>query len=85
MLVTSGAQNGMAISISTVARPGDLVLTERLTYFGMKALTSTLGLRLEGVAMDEDGLLPDAFELACRQSAPRALYIVPTCTIRRPP
>jgi DNA-binding transcriptional MocR family regulator len=78
VLVTSGAQNGMAIAISTVARPGDLVLTERLTYFGMKALTSTLGLRLEGVAMDEDGLLPDAFESACRQSAPRALYTVPT-------
>ncbi|EWY38938.1 transcriptional regulator [Skermanella stibiiresistens SB22] len=78
VLVTSGAQNGMAIAFSTVARPGDLILTERLTYFGMKALTSTLGLRLEGIAMDEDGILPDAFESACRQSAPRALYTVPT-------
>ena len=78
VLVTSGAQNGMAISISTVARPGDLILTERLTYFGMKALTSTLGLRLEGVAMDEDGLLPDAFEFRLPPVRPRALYTVPT-------
>ena len=78
VLVTSGAQNGMAIAFTTITRPGDLILTERLTYFGMKALTATLGLRLDGLSMDDDGLLPDAFEAACRQSAPKALYTVPT-------
>jgi DNA-binding transcriptional MocR family regulator len=30
------------------------------------------------VAIDKEGILPDAFEAACRESAPRLLYTVPT-------
>src|SRR6185295_7435370 len=36
-----------------------------------------LHLRLQGVAFDEHGLRPDAFEAACRGGA-KALYCVPT-------
>ena len=78
VLITCGAQNGLAVACATLARPGDVILTERLTYFGLKAAVGTLGMRLEGVPIDEDGLLPDAFEAACRQSAPRMLAVVPT-------
>jgi len=78
ILITMGAQNGMAVALATVARPGDTVLTERLTYHGMKAVTATLGLNLEGVAFDHEGLIPEAFEHACRRTGVRALYIVPT-------
>lgn len=78
VMVTIGAQNAIAIALGTVARPGDVVLTESLTYLGVRAICTTFGLHLEGVAMDEDGLLPDAFESACRRLSPRALYTVPT-------
>lgn len=78
VILTSGAQNAMAVCVAAVARPGDVVLTERLTNYGMKALAATLGVQLEGVALDEHGLMPDAFDAACRRLAPKALYIVPT-------
>ncbi|MBI1206936.1 MAG: aminotransferase class I/II-fold pyridoxal phosphate-dependent enzyme [Azospirillum sp.] len=78
IVVTLGAQNAMAVAFAAIARAGDTIVTERLTYHGMKAVASTLGLQLEGVAIDEHGLIPEHFEQVCRRSAPRALYTVPT-------
>jgi DNA-binding transcriptional MocR family regulator len=44
----------------------------------VKALASLLELRLEGAAMDGDGLLPEAVEAVCRRGRVRVLYVVPT-------
>ncbi len=77
-LVCGGAQHAMTITFASLAGPGDLVLTEALTYPGMKALASVLGLRVHGLEMDSGGLLPEAFEAACRKAKPKALYCMPT-------
>ncbi len=77
-LVCAGAQHAMTVVFSTLLRPGDLVLTEELTYPGMKALGQMLGLHLEGLPMDEGGLRPDAFKQACNGKEAKALYCVPT-------
>jgi DNA-binding transcriptional MocR family regulator len=78
VIVTCGAQHAMAVTFTALTRPGDTVLTESLTYPGMKLIAGMLQLRLHGVAMDEHGLKPDAFEAACRATQPRALYCMPT-------
>ncbi len=77
-VVCGGAQHAMTITFASLAGPGDLVLTEALTYPGMKALASVLGLKVRGLEMDADGLLPEAFEAACRRASPKALYCMPT-------
>jgi DNA-binding transcriptional MocR family regulator len=78
VLVTGGAQHGMAVVFSTICNPGEVVLTEALTYPGMKALANLLHLRLYPVAMDEFGLRPDAFEAAARATGAKVLYCMPT-------
>ena len=78
VVVTCGAQHALLIVFSTRCQPGDTVLTEALTYPGMTALARLLHLRVEGVALDGDGLRPDALEDACRRHAPKALYVQPT-------
>lgn len=78
VLLTTGAQNAMSVALAAVARPGDVVLTERLTNYGMKTLATLQGYHLEGIAIDEHGIVPDAFDSACRRLAPKALYLVPT-------
>lgn len=78
IVVTAGAQHGMLLAISAFARPGDVVLTEELAYYGIKSIASLLGLRLHGVAMDEHGLLPEALEAACRTTGAKALYCTPS-------
>ena len=77
LALTAGAQHAMATSISAVTRPGDTVLTEDLTYSGMKRLASQLHLKVRGVPMDGEGLRPDALEAACRASRARVLYCMP--------
>lgn len=58
---------------------GDTVLTEALTYPGVKRLAEWLHLRLEGVAMDAEGLRPDALAAACRRKdGGKLLYTMPT-------
>ena len=77
VIVTSGAQHAMLLSLAARTRPGDLVVTEALTYPGLKSLARLLHLRVEGAAIDEEGLRPDAFEAVCRESSPTLLYCTP--------
>lgn len=78
ILVCSGALHAMTVVFSTLTKPGDTVFTERLTYPGMKNLAHLLHLRLQGLAMDDEGILPDAFDKACRRDRARMLYTIPT-------
>ncbi|HET7291141.1 MAG TPA: PLP-dependent aminotransferase family protein [Vicinamibacteria bacterium] len=78
VLVSSGSQHALTVVFSAFLRPGDVLLTEALTYPGVKGVAGLLNLRLQGVPMDAHGLVPDALEAACRSQAPRALYLIPT-------
>ena len=78
VIVVNGCQHGLSVAFSALARPGDTVLMETLTWPGAKRLASMLGLRARAVAMDGHGLRPDALDAACRGGRVRLLYTVPT-------
>jgi DNA-binding transcriptional MocR family regulator len=78
LLVFGGAQPALLALMTTYIEPGDTVLAEGLCYPGFRALAGQLGVQLRGVALDAEGLLPDALDDACRQFKPKALYCVPT-------
>jgi DNA-binding transcriptional MocR family regulator len=78
VLVTPGAQPALLAALGVLAGPGDVVLTDRLTYPGIRGAAAQLGIRLIGVAADAEGMSPAAVEAACRELRPRALYCVPT-------
>lgn len=78
VVVTNGAQHGILCALMAVAKPGDLLLAEALTYPPVKAMAYRLGLKLKSVARDDDGLCPDALEDVCRTHGVRALYLSPT-------
>ena len=77
-VVTNGAQHGIFCALMAVARPGDLLLTEALTYAPIKAMADRLAIKLMPVPFDEDGLCPNALEEICRRRAAKALYLTPT-------
>jgi DNA-binding transcriptional MocR family regulator len=78
VLVSGGAQAAIMALLTTVAGKGEVVLTEAFTYPGVRAAAGQVGIRLEGLAMDREGLLPEALDEACRCLKPRALYCTPT-------
>jgi len=78
LLVTPGTQSAMLAVVCLLVAPGETMLTESLTYPGCRSLAGHLHLRLRGLPMDKEGLDPDAFDAACRQDKPKALYCTPT-------
>lgn len=78
IVLTVGAQHGVLVSLMATTRPGDVVLCEELTYPPLKQLARHLDLKLLPVAMDGEGLLPEALEAACRQVRSGVLYCMPT-------
>ncbi len=78
VLVCPGAQTGMLAVLSSVARPGDIVLAESVTYPGIRALAAQFGITLAGVPIDDQGLIPDALDRLCHELRPRLIYCNPT-------
>ena len=48
------------------------MLIEQLTYAGICHIGERCGLRLRGLALDDEGVLPDALDAACRSEPARA-------------
>lgn len=78
VVLTAGAQHGIAVCLAANTRPGDRILAERLTYSGLQSVARVMGLKIEGLASDDEGLRPDGFAAACRAGDYKALYCVPT-------
>lgn len=77
VMVTTGGQQALASVFATFAKAGDTVLVEELTYAGVKSLAALFRLRLHPVAVDEQGLVPESLEDACRRGNPKLLYCMP--------
>jgi DNA-binding transcriptional MocR family regulator len=77
LALTAGAQHGLAATFGALARAGDTILVEELTYSGARLLAQQYQLRPRGVPMDGEGLRPDALDAACRKTRARILYCMP--------
>ena len=78
VICCAGAQQGLALALGTVMRPGETLLTEAVAYHGLKALALHSGWKIRGLAMDAEGLRPDALEEAILATGARALAVLPT-------
>lgn len=78
VVITGGAQTAIATAIITGSKPGDLIVAGELTYPSVSDLGRLLDRRVAGLAIDGDGIRPDAFARACRERSPALLFDVPT-------
>lgn len=77
LLICPGTHSALFSVLGQVARPGDTICAERITYPGIRSLSAHLGLRLVDLPMDRYGVDPDAFAAACTKVAPKAIYLNP--------
>jgi len=78
IIITAGAQHGLLVVFSAIARRGDVVLVADHTYPGIKAVADLLGLQLAGLPLDDDGIVPEEIDSYCRKKKAQFLYCVPT-------
>lgn len=64
--------------VSILAKPGETILSEAITYPGIRSIAAQLGVDLVGLPMDDDGIEPAALTDACKKLKPRAIYLNPT-------
>lgn len=78
IFITPGAHPALLGILSILTKPGQVILSENLTYPGIRSVAAQLSLSLIGLPMDEEGIEPDAFAAACSRLSPKALYLNPT-------
>jgi DNA-binding transcriptional MocR family regulator len=76
LVICGGGQQAMTLAFAALCKAGDTVMTESATFFGMRALADQLGIRLQGLKMDAQGLTPEALDRAAASGA-KILYTIP--------
>jgi 2-aminoadipate transaminase len=62
VVITSGAQQAIALSVQAILEPGDVAVIESPTFIGMMTAMRATGARVIGVPVDEHGMDVDALE-----------------------
>lgn len=78
VLICSGAVSGVHIAGRFLAMPGDVLLTETPVYCGFLSAVESLGVKLVGIPLDDEGMRVDVAERLVRQYRPKAIYTIPT-------
>ncbi|RQO80305.1 PLP-dependent aminotransferase family protein [Acidovorax sp. FJL06] len=82
VLITDGAQHGLAVACMALLQPGDVVAVDALTYPGFKALAGLLHLTLAPLPAAADGSAQgpdlDALRRLCARRRVKAVYTMPT-------
>jgi DNA-binding transcriptional MocR family regulator len=68
----------MSLALDAICRPGETILTDAVTFHGASAIADHRGFTLIGLAMDGEGLIPDALEDAVLRTGARVVYVQPT-------
>jgi DNA-binding transcriptional MocR family regulator len=74
---TGNGRQGIAAALTTVVPTGGRCGVEALTYPFIKGIAARLGISLVPLAMDEDGMRPDAVQKAHREAQLSAIYVQP--------
>ncbi|XDZ65508.1 PLP-dependent aminotransferase family protein [Alphaproteobacteria bacterium LSUCC0684] len=78
IICTNGTQHALFCTLMATVKRGAVIATERFTYPGLISICRTLGIKMDGLEIDDEGLCPLALEAACQHKRISALYCTPT-------
>jgi DNA-binding transcriptional MocR family regulator len=78
VVIVSGAQHGLAVTVMALLKPGDVVAVDALTYSGFKVLAEACRLELLPIPLTCNGPDLDALERLCQKRRVKAVYTMPT-------
>lgn len=77
ILITSGSQQALALVSQLLLKPGDSIIVESPTYARAIDLFRTLGLKIRGISVDEQGMQVEHLEKLLQQFHPKLIYTMP--------
>ncbi|MGW0465081.1 aminotransferase-like domain-containing protein [Streptomyces sp. NPDC003027] len=78
VLFAGNSRQAIAAAVSALVPPGGRLGVESLTYPLVKAVAERLGVQLVPIALDAEGMRPDALAAAHRAAPLGAVYVQPT-------
>jgi DNA-binding transcriptional MocR family regulator len=80
VVITSGAQEAMNLSLRAVARPRDIIAVESPTFFGILETAASLTMKVVEISTHPQGGMDlDELEHAIKQHSVKACVIMPNC------
>lgn len=77
VIVTNGGAHGLWTAMASTVEPGDVVATEALVDASIITTASILKVRLRGIALDAEGIIPEALEEAHKREPVKLLCLTP--------
>lgn len=78
VVVTAGAQQAIEVTAKILCNEGDVILCENPSFVGSLNAFRSYGVKLLGVPMDENGMLPDRLETALKANpTAKFIYTIP--------
>lgn len=76
IVLTAGAHHALALIADNLCGANDTILCEEFTYPGLISVQNIRPYRLQPVAMDNQGIIPDALEAAIIRYRPKILTLM---------
>ncbi|MCI8454385.1 MAG: PLP-dependent aminotransferase family protein [Lachnospiraceae bacterium] len=77
VVITSGSQQSMDLLSKAMLNPGDRVLVESPTYVAALKIFGIYGARVEAVASDDEGIIPEALQEKLETGPAKLIYLIP--------
>lgn len=77
ILITAGTQNALSVILMSVFNKGDRIITDELTYTGLKSIATYMGIILVAVEGDENGMYENELEKTLNRENIQGIYLIP--------
>lgn len=77
IVICAGALHAINCCLWGLFQPGDRIAVDELTFTGFKNAARLSHMKLEPVAMDAEGMIPESLEHCCATNAIKGLYLMP--------
>ncbi len=78
VVMVNGIQQGLDLIGRVLVNPGDVVVTEELTYRGALRVFNALGANVIGIPLDQEGMRLDVLQTVLERQKVKMIYTVPT-------
>lgn len=78
LIITNGSQQGLSLAMNYYVKPGDWVIVESPTYYGIISILESLGARIIGIPMTAEGMNLELLEQYLDSHRPKLIYTITT-------
>jgi DNA-binding transcriptional MocR family regulator len=77
IVICAGATHAINCCLTGIFEPGDRIAVDALTFTGFRNAAKLNHIKLEPVAMDSEGMIPESLENMCKRIEIKGIYLMP--------